>query len=72
MFNKFSKNDLVAYSEHPKSVPLGIVKDVEEKMGKAVVMVYVLDTFFEDEIGTIKCVPYHKLDLVAKGEVISE
>ena len=68
MFNKFSKNDLVAYSEHPKALPLGIVKSVEEKMGKAVVMVYVLDTFFEDEIGTIKCVPYHKLDLVAKGE----
>ena len=72
MFNKFSKNDLVAYSEHPKSVPLGIVKNIEEKMGKAVVMVYMLDTFFEDEIGTIKCVPYHKLDLVAKGESINE
>ena len=72
MFNKFSKNDLVAYSEHPKSVPLGIVKNIEEKMGKAVVMVYVLDTFFEDEIGTIKCVPYHKLDLVAKGESVNE
>jgi len=70
MFNKFSKNDLVAYSEHPKSLPLGIVKNIEEKMGKAVVMVYVLDTFFEDEIGTIKCVPYHKLDLVAKAEEV--
>ena len=68
MFNKFSKDDLVAYSEHPKSIPLGIVKSIEEKKGKAVVMVYVLDTFFEDEVGTIKCVPYHKLDLVAKGE----
>jgi len=30
----------------------------------------VLDTFFEDEIGTIKCVPYHKLDLVAKAEEV--
>lgn len=70
MFNKFSKNDLVAYSEHPKSVPLGIVKNIEEKMGKAVVMVYVLDTFFEDEIGTVKCVPYHKLELVAKAEEV--
>jgi hypothetical protein len=68
MFNKFKKHDLVAYSDHPKSIPLGIVKDIEEKMGKAVVMVYVLDTFFEDEIGTVKCVPYHKLDLVARGE----
>ena len=67
MFNKFSKDDLVAYSEHPRSMPLGIVKSIEEKKGKAVVMVYVLDTLFEDEIGTIKCVPYHKLDLVAKG-----
>lgn len=67
MFNKFSKDDLVAYSEYPRSMPLGIVKSIEEKKGKAVVMVYVLDTLFEDEIGTIKCVPYHKLDLVAKG-----
>ena len=68
MFNKFKKDDLVAYSDHPKSIPLGIVKSIEEKKGKAVVMVYVLDTLFEDEIGTVKCVPYHKLDLVAKGE----
>ena len=68
MFNKFSKNDLVGYSDHPKSLPLGIVKDIEEKKGKAVVLVYVLDTFIEEEIGTVKCVPYHKLDLVAKGE----
>ena len=68
MFNKFSKDDLVAYSEHPKSIALGVVKSIEEKKGKAVVMVYVLDTFFEDEVGTIKCVPYHKLELVARGE----
>jgi hypothetical protein len=68
MFNKFKKDDLVAYSDHPKSIPLGIVKEIEEKRGKAVVMVYVLDTFLEDEIGTVKCVPYHKLDLVARGE----
>jgi hypothetical protein len=68
MFNKFKKDDLVAYSDHPKSIPLGIVKEIEEKKGKAVVMVYVLDTFLEDEIGTVKCVPYHKLDLVARGE----
>ena len=70
MFNKFSKHDLVAYSDHPKSLPLGIVKEIKEKQGKAVVMVYVLDTFLEDEIGTIKCVPYHKLDLVAKAQRI--
>jgi hypothetical protein len=68
MFNKLMKNDLVAYSDKPKSIPLGIVKSIEEKMGKAVVMVYVLDTFFEDEIGTVKCVPYHKLDLVSRAE----
>ena len=70
MFNKFGKNDLVGYSDHPKSIPLGIVKSVEEKKGKAVVLVYVLDTFIEEEIGTVKCVPYHKLSLVAKGERI--
>ncbi len=68
MFNKFKKDDLVAYSDHPKSIPLGIVKSIEEQKGKAVVMVYLLDTAAEDEIGTVKCVPYHKLDLVAKGE----
>ncbi len=70
MFNRFSKNDLVAYSDHPKSLPLGIVKEIKESKGKAVVMVYVLDTFLEDEIGTVKCVPYHKLDLVSKAQRI--
>lgn len=65
VFGKFKKDDLVAYSAHPKSVPLGIVKDIEERRGKAVVLVYVLDTICEDEVGTVKCVPYHKLDLVA-------
>jgi len=70
MFNKFEKDDLVGYSEHPRSMPLGIVKEVKEKQGKAVVMVYVLDTFIEDEIGTVKCVPYHKLDLVSKAQRI--
>tara|TARA_B100000676_G_C17666537_1_gene624120 strand:+ start:244 stop:456 length:213 start_codon:yes stop_codon:yes gene_type:complete len=70
MFNKFSKDDLVAYSDHPNSIPLGIVKSIEEKKGKAVVMVYLLDTFIEDEIGTIKCVPYHKLELVSKAQRI--
>ena len=64
MFNKFKKDDLVAYSEYPKSVPLGIVKEVKEKKGKAVVFVYLLDTDPE-EFGTLKCVPYHKLELVA-------
>ena len=68
MFNRFSKDDLVAYSGHPRSVPLGIVKEVKEKKGKAVVMVYLLDTASEDEIGVVKCVPYHKLELVARGE----
>ena len=70
MFNKFSKDDLVAYSDHPKSIPLGIVKSIEEKKGKAVVMVYLLDTSIEDEVGTIKCVPYHKLELVSKAQRI--
>ena len=65
MFNRIKKDDLVAYSEHPRSLPLGIVKEVKEQKGKAVVLVYVLDTIFEDEIGTVKCVPYHKLDKVA-------
>jgi hypothetical protein len=68
MFDRIKKDDLVAYSEHPKSIPLGIVKAVEEKRGKAVVLVYVLDTFFEDEIGTVKCVPYHKLAKVASPQ----
>ena len=70
MFNKFSKDDLVAYSEHPKSIPLGVVKSIEEKKGKAVVMVYLFDTADPELFGTIKCVPYHKLELVAKGEKI--
>ena len=66
VFGKFDKDDLVAYSAHPRSVPLGIVKSVEERRGKAVVLVYVLDTIFEDEVGTVKCVPYHKLELVSR------
>ena len=66
MFDRFSKNDLVAYTAHPNSVPLGIVKEIKEQKGKAVVMVYLLDTSIEDEVGTIKCVPYHKLSLVSK------
>jgi len=68
MFNRFAKGDLVAYSAYPKSIPLGIVKEIKEQKGKAVVMVYVLDTFIEDEVGTVKCVPYHKLDCVSKGQ----
>ncbi len=46
---------------------LAEVEEVKEQKGKAVVMVYVLDTLIEDEVGTIKCVPYHKLELVSKG-----
>lgn len=72
MFNKFSKDDLVAYSEHPKSIPLGVVKSIEEKKGKAVVMVYLFDTNDPELFGTIKCVPYHKLELVAKGEKMKD
>ena len=53
MFNKFSKDDLVAYSEHPKSIPLGVVKSIEEKKGKAVVMVYLFDTNDPELFGTI-------------------
>tara|TARA_R100000808_G_scaffold5550_1_gene16825 strand:+ start:1946 stop:2158 length:213 start_codon:yes stop_codon:yes gene_type:complete len=67
MFNKFKKDDLVAYSAYPNSIPLGIVKEIKEKKGKAVVMVYVLDTCIEDEVGVVKCVPYHKLEKVAEG-----
>jgi hypothetical protein len=64
MFDRIKKDDLVAYSEHKNSVPLGVVKEVKEHKGKAVVMVYVFDTDPED-FGTLKCVPYHKLDRVA-------
>jgi hypothetical protein len=64
MFNRIKKDDLVAYSDQPKSLPLGIVKEVKEKKGKAVVFVYLLDTDPE-EMGTLKCIPYHKLELVS-------
>tara|TARA_Y100001938_G_scaffold150560_1_gene242067 strand:- start:3141 stop:3359 length:219 start_codon:yes stop_codon:yes gene_type:complete len=70
MFNKFGKGDLVAYSAYPSSIPLGVVKEIKEQKGKAVVMVYLLDTSIEEEIGTIKCVPYHKLDLVARKTIL--
>ena len=63
MFDRIQKDDLVAYTEHPKSVPLGVVKEVKEKKGKAVVFVYLFDTDPE-EFGTLKCVPYHKLEKV--------
>ncbi len=66
MFNKFEKGDLVGYAKHPKSIPLGIVKDIEEKRGRAVALVYLLDTFIEEEIGTVKCVPYQELELISK------
>lgn len=68
MFGKFIKNDLVAYIDHPKSVPLGVVKEVKESKGKAVVLLYLLDTTIEDEIFSLKCIPYHKLELVARAE----
>ena len=72
MFDRLQKDDLVAYIDYPNSVPLGIVKEVKEQKGKAVVLLYLLDTTIEEEIFSLKCVPYHKLDLVAKGEVINE
>jgi len=64
MFDRIKKDDLVGYVDQPKSLPLGIVKEVKEKQGKAVVLVYMLDTEPED-FGTIKCVPYQKLELIA-------
>ena len=68
IFNRFQKDDLVAYIDHPKSVPLGIVKEIKEHKGKAVVLLYLLDTNLEDEIFSIKCIPYHKLELVSRAE----
>lgn len=68
MFGKFIKDDLVAYKEHPKSLPLGIVKEVKESKGKAVVLLYLLDTTNEDELFSLRCVPYHKLELVSRAE----
>ena len=67
MFDRIQKDDLVAYSEHPKSLPLGVVKEVKEQKGKAVVFVHLFDTFPE-EFGTLKCVPYHKLTKVASPQ----
>jgi len=66
IFNRFQKDDLVAYIDHPKSVPLGVVKEIKEHKGKAVVLLYLLDTNLEDEIFSLKCVPYHKLELVSR------
>jgi hypothetical protein len=70
VFGKFIKDDLVAYKRHPKSLPLGIVKEVKESKGKAVVLLYLLDTNLEDEIFSLKCVPYHELELVARAQCI--
>ena len=72
IFNKFQKDDLVAYAEHPRSVPLGIVKEIKEHKGKAVVLLYLLDTNLEEEIFSLKCVPYHKLELVSRPEYLNE
>lgn len=66
MFDRIKKDDLVAYIEYPKSVPLGVVKEVKEQKGKAVVLVYLFDTDPE-EFGTLKCIPYHKLERVASA-----
>jgi hypothetical protein len=65
IFNKFKKDDLVAYSDHPKSIPLGVVKEIKEQKGKAVVMVHLFDVLDPEDFGTLKCVPYHKLEKVA-------
>ena len=72
MFNRIKKDDLVAYSASPRSVPLGVVKEVKEHKGKAVVMVYLFDTNDPELFGTLKCVPYHKLDKVASPSVASK
>ena len=68
MFDRLQKDDLVAYIDYPNSVPLGIVKEVKEQKGKAVVLLYLLDTTIEDEVFSLKCVPYHKLELVSRAE----
>jgi hypothetical protein len=65
IFNRFKKDDLVAYSDHPKSIPLGVVKEIKEQKGKAVVMVHLFDVLDPEEFGKLKCVPYHKLVKVA-------
>jgi hypothetical protein len=66
IFNRFQKDDLVAYIDHPKSIPLGIVKEIKEQKGKAVVLLYLLDTNIEEDVFSLKCVPYHKLELVSR------
>ena len=68
MFDKFQKDDLVAYIDYPKSIPLGIVKEVKEHRGKAVVLLYLLDALGDEEMFSLKCVPYHKLELVSRAE----
>ncbi len=65
IFNKFKKDDLVAYSDHPKSIPLGVVKEIKEQKGKAVVMVHMFDVLDPEDFGMLKCIPYHKLEKVA-------
>ena len=72
MFSKFAKDDLVAYSDHPNSIPLGVVKEIKEHKGKAVVMVHLFDVLDPEDFGKLKCVPYHKLELVAKASYCGE
>ena len=65
MFNRFKKGDLVAYAEFPGSTPLGYVEKIEERKGRAVVTVRVLDSISEDEFLSLKCVKYHELEHVS-------
>lgn len=65
MFDKFKPGDLVAYSKHPNSLPLGYVEKVEERQGRAMVSVRVIDTTSEDEFLSIKLIKYNELDRVS-------
>jgi hypothetical protein len=65
MFGKFKKGDLVCWADYPRSTPLGYVEKVEERRGRAVVNVRVLDTTSEDEFLSIKCIKYHELEHVS-------
>ena len=65
MFGKFKKGDLVCWAGYPSSIPLGYVEKIEERKGRAIVNVRVLDTTSEDDFLSIKCIKYHELDHVS-------
>lgn len=72
MFDRIKKDDLVGYSEHPRSIPLGVVKEVKEHKGKAVVMVHLFDVLDPEDFGMLKCVPYHKLERIASASYLEK